>query len=54
MPYDKSQIAQLAATLLHHRDSIEPHHVRGAVETAKMIVDEIENALAEPAAAPAE
>ena len=37
---DPKIVAELAATLLSHRDVIEPHHVRKFVETARMIVDE--------------
>ena len=37
---DPKIVAELAATLLSHRDTIEPHHVRKAVETARMIVCE--------------
>ena len=37
---DPKIVAELAATLLSHRDVIEPHHVRKSVETARMIVDE--------------
>jgi hypothetical protein len=40
--YNRDQIAQLAATLLQHRNiDTEPHHVRKAVQVAKMIVDEV-------------
>jgi hypothetical protein len=34
-------IAQLAATLLSHRDHIEPHHARAAAATARMIISEV-------------
>jgi hypothetical protein len=48
--YDPAQIAILAATQLqgydHHRP-VEPHHVRAAVATARMIVDEVAAELAE-------
>lgn len=37
---DPKIVAELTATLLSHRDNIEPHHVRNAVETARMIVTE--------------
>jgi hypothetical protein len=42
--YDPAQIALLAATQLQNYDHsrpVEPHHVRAAVATAKMIVDVI-------------
>jgi hypothetical protein len=48
--YDRAQLALLAATQLqnydHHRP-VEPHHVRAAVATAKMIVDTIDAELGE-------
>jgi hypothetical protein len=47
MNYDPTTVARLVATLLSHSDNIEPHHVRKAVATARMILDEINAANAE-------
>ena len=44
--YDPVEIASLSAVLLSKRDNVEPHHVREAVQNAKMIVDETAAALA--------
>jgi len=49
--YDAVEIANLSAVLLSKRDNVEPHHVREAVQNAKMIVDETAAVLAQPEAA---
>ena len=47
--YDSSQIATLAAMLLQrHELGLGRHVVRGAVEQAQMIVDEVAAIIAKP------
>ena len=54
--YDPNIVADLAASLLHHRNiDAEPHQARKAVQVARMILDEVNaaaNEASEPVAAP--
>lgn len=38
--HNPDHVAQIAAVLLSGRHDAEPHHVQGAVSTARLILDE--------------